>query len=155
MRISDWSSDVCPADLPITIAGEYNGVPSGATSGDYDVNELYVEFNVPLMRDGWLGKSLDLSLAERYSDYSTFGGESTGKIGLRWQVADELLLRGSFAEGFRAPSIGELYGTLSRFDATLVDPCSGAGAKIGRATADGVPPGYTQPHSQTSVVHSR
>src|SRR3546814_12311141 len=92
MRISDWSSDVCSSDL----------------SGDYDVNELYVEFNVPLMRDGWLGKSLDLSLAERYSDYSTFGGESTGKIGLRWQVADELLLRGSFAEGFRAPSIGEL-----------------------------------------------
>src|SRR3546814_15972518 len=81
-----------------------------------DVNELYVEFNVPLMRDGWLGKSLDLSLSERYSDYSTFGGESTGKIGLRWQVADELLLRGSFAEGFRAPSIGELYGTLSRFE---------------------------------------
>src|SRR3546814_1850304 len=46
---------------PITFAGEYNGVPSGATSGDYDVNELYVEFNVPLMRDGWLGKSLDRS----------------------------------------------------------------------------------------------
>ena len=91
---------------PITIAGEYNGVPSGATSGDYDVNEVYVEFNVPLMRDGWFGKSLDLSVAERYSDYSTFGGESTGKLGLRWQVADELLLRGSFAQGFRAPSIG-------------------------------------------------
>src|SRR3546814_6447240 len=115
---------------PITIAGEYNGVPSGATSGDYDVNELYVEFNVPLMRDGWLGKSLDLSLAERYSDYSTFGGESTGKIGLRWPVADELLLRGSFAEGFRAPSIGELYGTLSRFAATLFDPCTGPAATL-------------------------
>src|SRR3546814_20096257 len=98
MRISDWSSDVCSSDL----------------SGDYDVNELYVEFNVPLMRDGWLGKSLDLSLAERYSDYSTFGGESTGKIGLRWQVADELLLRGSFAAGFRAPSICDLYGTLTQ-----------------------------------------
>jgi iron complex outermembrane receptor protein len=139
---------------PITIAGEYNGVPSGATSGDYDVNELYVEFNVPLMRDGWLGKSLDLSLAERYSDYSTFGGESTGKIGLRWQVADELLLRGSFAEGFRAPSIGELYGTLSRFDATLVDPCSGAGATLPACVADGVPPDYTQTNSQISVVTS-
>src|SRR3546814_1027909 len=35
---------------PITIAGEYNGVPSGATSGDYDVNELYVEFNVQIGR---------------------------------------------------------------------------------------------------------
>src|SRR3546814_5343321 len=106
------------------------------------------------MRDGWLGKSLDLSLAERYSDYSTFGGESTGKIGLRWQVADELLLRGSFAEGFRAPSIGELYGTLSRFDATLVDPCSGAGATLPACVADGVPPGYTQTNSQISVVTS-
>src|SRR3546814_4946946 len=97
------------------------------------------------------GCSSDL---ERYSDYSTFGGESTGKIGLRWQVADELLLRGSFAEGFRAPSIGELYGTLSRFDATLVDPCSGAGATLPACVADGVPPGYTQTNSQISVVTS-
>src|SRR3546814_19650809 len=100
MRISDWSSDVCSSDLPdpITIAGEYNGMPSGATSGDYDVNELYVEFNVPLMRDGWLGKSLDLSLAERYSDYSTFGGESTGKIRLRRQLAAEQIGRESCRE---------------------------------------------------------
>ncbi len=139
---------------PITVAGEYNGVPSGPTSGDYDVNELYVEFNVPLMKDGWFGKSLDLSVAERYSDYSTFGGESTGKIGLRWQVADELLLRGSFAQGFRAPSIGELYGTLSRFDATLVDPCNGAAATTPECVADGVPPGYQQTNSQISVVTS-
>src|SRR3546814_12034369 len=95
------------------------------------------------MRDGWLGKSLDLSLAERYSDYATFGGESTGKIGLRWQVADELLLRGSFAECLRAPSMVELYGTLSRCDATRVDPCSGAGSTLPAFVADGVPPGYT------------
>ncbi|HVI57884.1 MAG TPA: TonB-dependent receptor [Luteimonas sp.] len=139
---------------PITVAGEYNGVPSGATSGDYDVNELYVEFNVPLMKDGWFGKSLDLSVAERYSDYSTFGGESTGKIGLRWQVADELLLRGSFAQGFRAPSIGELYGTLSRFDATLVDPCNGAASTTPECAANGVPPGYTQSNPQISVITS-
>ncbi|MDN5782205.1 MAG: TonB-dependent receptor, partial [Luteimonas sp.] len=139
---------------PITIAGEYNGVPSGATSGDYDVNEVYVEFNVPLMRDGWFGKSLDLSVAERYSDYSTFGGESTGKIGLRWQVADELLLRGSFAQGFRAPSIGELYGTLARFDATLTDPCNNAASTTPACVTEGVPAGYEQSNPQISVVTS-
>jgi iron complex outermembrane receptor protein len=136
----------------ITIAGEYNGVPSGATSGEYDVNEAYVEFGVPLMKDTWFGKSLDLSVAGRYSDYSTFGGETTGKLGLRWQIADEFLLRGSYAEGFRAPSIGELFGTLSRFDATLVDPCSGANATTPQCVADGVPPGYTQANPQISVV---
>src|SRR5690606_23265461 len=27
----------------ITVAGEYNGVPSGPTAGDYDVSEVYVE----------------------------------------------------------------------------------------------------------------
>ncbi|MDR7191857.1 TonB-dependent receptor plug domain-containing protein [Luteimonas terrae] len=139
---------------PITVAGEYNGVPSGITRGDYDVNEAYAEFSVPLMRDTVFGETLDLSIAGRYSDYSTFGGETTGKVGLRWQPVDELLLRMSYAEGFRAPSIGELYGTLSRFDATLVDPCSGAAVPSPACAADGVPAGYTQTNSQISVVTS-
>ena len=141
----------------ITIAGEYNGVPSGATAGDYDVNEAYLEFAVPLMKDTAFGKSLDLSIAGRYSDYSTFGGESTGKLGLRWQLVDELVLRGSFAQGFRAPSIGELYGTLSRFDATIVDPCNGAAAATPQCIANGVPqldPPYEQTNPQISVVTS-
>ncbi len=139
---------------PITVAGEYNGVPSGITRGDYDVNEAYAEFSVPLMRDTVFGETLDLSIAGRYSDYSTFGGETTGKVGLRWQPVDELLFRMSYAEGFRAPSIGELYGTLSRFDATLVDPCSGAAVLSPACAADGVPAGYEQTNSQISVVTS-
>ena len=139
---------------PITVAGEYNGVPSGPTQGQYDVREAYAELLVPLAGEGWLGESLDLSLAGRWSDYSNFGSTNTGKIGLRWQVADEFLLRGSFAEGFRAPSIGELYGTLSRFDATLVDPCNNAASTTPQCVADGVPPGYEQSNPQISVVTS-
>lgn len=137
---------------PITVAGEYNGVPSGPTQGQYDVREAYAELLVPLAGEGWLGESLDLSLAGRWSDYSNFGSTNTGKIGLRWQVADEFLLRGSFAEGFRAPSIGELYGTLSRFDATLVDPCNNEASTTPQCVADGVPPGYEQSNPQISVV---
>ncbi|OJY72951.1 MAG: TonB-dependent receptor [Stenotrophomonas sp. 69-14] len=139
---------------PITVAGEYNGVPSGITIGSYSVKEAYAEFDVPLARGGFWGKSVDLSVAGRYSDYSTFGGTGTGKIGLRWQPADELLLRMSFAQGFRAPSIGELYGTLSRFDATLVDPCNNAASTTPKCVADGVPPGYEQVNPQISVVTS-
>ena len=139
---------------PITVAGEYNGVPSGITIGSYSVKEAYAEFDVPLARGGFWGKSVDLSVAGRYSDYSTFGGTGTGKIGLRWQPADELLLRMSWAQGFRAPSIGELYGTLSRFDATLVDPCNNAASTTPKCVADGVPPGYEQVNPQISVVTS-
>lgn len=107
----------------LTVAGDHNGVPSLPTSGEYDVNEVFAESSVPLLSDSPWAEALDLSLAGRYSDYSTFGGEFTPKYGLRWQLVDEFLIRATFAEGFRAPSIGELYGSASRFDATLSDPC--------------------------------
>lgn len=108
---------------PQTVRGEYNGVPSLPTQGSYDVNEVFVELNIPLMANSGWGKKLDLNLAGRYSDYSTFGGEFVPKIGLRWQLADEFLLRSTYAEGFRAPSIGELFGQATRFDADITDPC--------------------------------
>jgi len=142
----------------ITVRGEYNGVPSLRTAGEYDVNEVYTEFSVPLLADVAAFKKLDLSLAGRYSDYSTSGGEFTSKVGLRWQVVDELLLRASAAEGFRAPSIGELFGSPSRFDAQLLDPCliSTTGLPpTGNAAycrGLGVPDGAVQVNNQISVA---
>jgi iron complex outermembrane receptor protein len=144
---------------PITVAGEYNGVPSSPTAGEYNVNEAYVELSVPLMKDSAFGKKLDLSVAGRYSDYSTFGGEFTPKYGLRWQVTDDFLLRTTYAEGFRAPSIGELFGTQSRFDQQLRDPClispdgsQPATGSPGNCAALGVPPGTVQLDPQISVA---
>ena len=141
-----------------TVENHYNGVPSLPTSGKYDVNEVYVELNVPLMKDTAFGKSLDLSLAGRYSDYSTFGGQFTPKYGLRWQVADELLFRATYAEGFRSPTIGELYGSASRADLQITDPCliSVSGepptGNPANCAALGVPAGAAQRDNQISVV---
>lgn len=140
----------------IVQAGDSNGVPSGATAGAYDVDEFYVELNAPLIADAPFAKHLDLSLASRYSDYSTFGGTTKSKVGLRWQVVDDLTFRGTYAEGFRAPAIGELFGTFSRFDATLIDPCSGAtdSATQAHCGALGVPNPSTfqQSNTQISVI---
>ncbi|WP_416056535.1 TonB-dependent receptor [Stenotrophomonas maltophilia] len=143
---------------PLTVIGHYNGVPSQPTSGSYDVNEAYLELSIPIFADSSLGKKLDLSLAGRYSDYSTFGGEFTPKYGLRWQVTDDLVLRTTYAEGFRAPSIGELYGSAARADLQLFDPCSvGLGGTAPRGNpancaALGVPTGFQQANSQISVT---
>ena len=137
----------------LTVAGEYNGVPSLPTKGEYDVDEFYAEFSVPVYANE--GSQLDLSAAARYSDYSTFGGETTGKLGFRWQFGDQLVFRGSYAEGFRAPSIGELFGAAARFDATLSDPCL-IGLDGSPPATDcsnfGVPAGATQANSQISVT---
>ncbi|HET7558231.1 MAG TPA: TonB-dependent receptor [Rhodanobacteraceae bacterium] len=108
----------------IIVAGESNGVPSKPTSGGYNVDEFYLELNAPLLADVAFAKHLDIDLASRYSSYSTFGGTTNSKFGFRWQVNDDLTFRGTWSQGFRAPSIGELYGTFSRFDATLTDPCN-------------------------------
>ncbi|MDP5030861.1 MULTISPECIES: TonB-dependent siderophore receptor [Gammaproteobacteria] len=137
----------------LTVAGDYNGVVSLPTAGSLNVNELFVEFNVPLLADLPLAKQLDLSLASRYSDYSTFGSETTSKIGFRYLMQDELLFRGSWSEGFRAPNIGELFGSASGFDAVLSDPCSQPTADlIANCATLGVPANYQQPNPQISVV---
>lgn len=139
----------------IVTAGESNGVPSGPTSGSYAVDEYYLEFNVPLLAEVAGVKLLELSAASRYSDYSNFGGTTNNKFGVRWQVNDDFTLRSTWAEGFRAPSIGELYGTFARFDAQIADPCTFAtGATATNCMALGVPDpaNFEQSNSQISVV---
>ncbi len=139
----------------VVVAGDSNGVPSKPTSGSYNVDEFYVELNVPVLSDMALAKHFDVNVATRYSDYSTFGDTTNSKLGLRWQVVDDLTFRGTYAQGFRAPSIGELYGTFSRFDATLTDPCNNAtGQRAINCAALGVPNPATfeQSNSQISVL---
>src|SRR5262249_49673725 len=67
---------------------------------------------------------LEGSIAGRVFDYSTSGTDSTISAGLRWRPIEEILFRGSWGQGFRAPSIGELFGGGSRFDRTILDPCN-------------------------------
>lgn len=51
--------------------------------------------------------SFDLGL--RHDDHDVFGGETTVKLAGAVDVASGLRLRGGYGEGFRAPSIGDLY----------------------------------------------
>jgi iron complex outermembrane receptor protein len=139
----------------VVVAGDSNGVPSKPTSGSYNVDEFYVELNAPIVADAPFAKHFDLSLASRYSDYSTFGGTTNSKIGFRWQLNDDLTFRGTYAQGFRAPSIGELFGTFSRFDATLNDPCNNSTGQLGaNCHTLGVPnpATFVQSNSQISVL---
>lgn len=138
----------------VVVAGDSNGIPAQPTSGEYDVNEAYLEVNVPLLADRPGVELLDLTAAIRYSDYSTFGSEETAKATLRWRPNQDLTLRATYAEGFRAPGIGELFGSAARFDATLTDPCSApiAPGLVGNCNTLGVPAGFVQANPQISVT---
>jgi iron complex outermembrane receptor protein len=109
---------------PIVAAGFSSDIPAQPTRGSYSVKEAYAEINAPLLSDRPFFELLELSGAARFSDYSTSGSTTTLKGGVNWKPIADLRLRGSYAQGFRAPSIGELFGTQSRFDQQLDDPCS-------------------------------
>jgi len=140
-------------------AGLGSDIPALPTRGSYDVDEAYAELRLPLLRDTPFFHRLELTGAARYSDYSTSGSTTTFSAGINWEPIEDLLFRGSWAEGFRAPSIGELFGTPSRFDQEVVDPCSGMTAATPanirtNCVADGVPNNnsYVQLNAQLPVV---
>ncbi|MBA3678242.1 MAG: TonB-dependent receptor [Sphingosinicella sp.] len=109
---------------PVVAAGFSSDIPALPTRGSYDVKEAYAEINAPLLSNRPFFHLLELSGAARFSDYSRSGSTTTLKGGVNWKPVRDLRLRASYAEGFRAPSIGELFGTASRFDQQLDDPCS-------------------------------
>ncbi|KQY90311.1 hypothetical protein ASD35_00410 [Pelomonas sp. Root1444] len=76
--------------------------PNSLSEGKRDVYAVYSELNVPLT------KQLDVTAALRYDKYSDFGNTVNPKFAVRYQPMKNLLLRGSFSTGFRAPSLYEL-----------------------------------------------
>ncbi|MFT3729236.1 MAG: TonB-dependent receptor [Terricaulis sp.] len=118
---------------PVTEAGLTSDIPARSGSGSYTVDELYTELRVPILDQAPFAYMLEGSLAGRVFNYSTSGSDETYEAGLRWRPVEEVLIRGSWGQGFRAPSIGELFGGGSRFDATIDDPCSDFNATVGAA----------------------
>src|SRR5690606_21249009 len=94
----------------IAQSGNSTNLASGPTYGEYALDEIYAELNIPVLADMPFAKELSFSVASRYSDYTSFGDTINNKFGLKWRPTDELLVRGTWSEGFRAPSIANLYG---------------------------------------------
>lgn len=143
----------------VVAAGLGSDIPALPTRGSYDVDEAYLELRLPVLRDTPFFHRLELTGAVRFSDYSESGSTTTLKGTVNWAPIEDLLFRGSWAEGFRAPTIGELFGTPSRFDQEIVDPCSAVGGVIPAAVrtnciADGVPANgsYIQLNPQLPVI---
>ncbi len=138
---------------PIVSAGDTAGIPAQPTQGDYTINELYLETEIPLVQ-GVKG-----AFAIRAFDYSTFGSDTTAKAALIWDPIPSLRVRVHVAEGFRAPNIGELYGGRTRFDASIADPCAdlsnnGNARVVANCINQGVPEdgSYIQLSSQIAVL---
>jgi outer membrane receptor protein involved in Fe transport len=130
---------------PLTVTGESSGNQRDATSGGFRLDEAYVEFSIPVL------EMLTLTPAMRFSDHSTFGNETTAKVGLELRPIDDLLIRSTWAQGYRAPSISDLFGGNSDSFPSLTDPCNG-GPTAATPGCAGVPTSYSQANTQIRIT---
>lgn len=85
---------------------------SSDSDGSRNVRSVFGEVSVPLFGEanaitGF--RRLELSIAGRSEHYSDFGTATKPKVGLAWSPASWLLLRASYNEGFRAPTLAQVF----------------------------------------------
>ena len=106
-----------------------------ATSGTTAVNEVYGELLVPLLDGAPFAERLNLTAGVRWSDYDSFGNTTNGKIGFEWKPIGDLLVRGTFAQVFRAPQIDDLFGGQTASSDSYTDPCNRYGSAQNQRSA--------------------
>jgi iron complex outermembrane receptor protein len=135
-------------------AGDSGGNFAEPTNGKYDVNEIYAEFAIPLLSGQPLAEELSFDVAGRYSDSDTIGSEFTYQFALGWTPVESPRFRGTYATGFRAPNILELFGGVADTFQSVTDPCTAPVSDPNvqaNCTAGGVPPGFVQPAAQLKI----
>jgi iron complex outermembrane receptor protein len=121
-----WEAANTPA-VPGTDTGSIVGLGYSQFSATRRLTAVYGELTAPV------AKWLELSGAARYDHYSDFGDSVTPKLGFKLKPIDQLAIRGTYSEAFRAPGPAETGG--SSFGFTSVGILSQGNPSIKPETA--------------------
>src|SRR6185312_15990282 len=91
-----------PATATCGILQEACGSPG---RGSDDVSEAFAETLIPLLSEVPGAYSLNVDLGVRYSNYNSAGSTTNGKIAIEWRPIQDLLVRGTASQVFRAPNL--------------------------------------------------
>lgn len=107
-----------------------DGVDPPHTRLDYHrkYSAVFVQARIPIIgRIGALTRHLlSLSVAGRHDHYSDFGSANTYQIGLKIQPIRSLLVRGTYATDFAAPTLPYLYGPQTSQETLVTAPATNA-----------------------------
>lgn len=105
-------------DVPdeLFLRGEVFGTEATTAFGSREQYSVYTELALPIT------SQFDAQLALRYEHYSDFGSDTNPKIGLQYRPLDSLMLRASWGEAFRAPSLVQLGLGPTQESPNLIDP---------------------------------
>src|SRR5258708_8640534 len=100
-------------------------------------------------------ETLAVTVAGRHDHYGDFGTKNTDQFGAEWRPAETLLVRATYAEAFKAPSLSDLYTLQTSFVATFTDPLTGKSgpAELTSGGNPGLRPETGQSHT-LGIVYS-
>jgi outer membrane receptor protein involved in Fe transport len=99
---------------------------TGNSFAKYNTKEYYAEVFAPLLADMPGVHALNVNLGIRRSDYSkaTIGKSTNAEFKVEYRPVADLLVRGAYAEVFRAPTISDLSFSPTQDSPTFNDPCT-------------------------------
>lgn len=101
------------------------GSPKVFGAHDRSVKTAFAELRIPLMNASMgipLMRELALTVAARYDDYTNVGDSFNPQYGISWRPVTDIALHGSFARGFRPPSLFELFAPRAPTVIPVADP---------------------------------
>jgi iron complex outermembrane recepter protein len=100
--------------------------PSAITSAQRKIGSIFAEMEVPLVgKDQNIPgiRSASLNVAGRYEKFWTSDDSAfVPKIGLKWVVTDDFVVRSTWGKGFREPSLYERYASSTSSLTPVFDP---------------------------------
>ena len=106
-------------------AGNIIGSAGNSAAGDRTREAVFAEALVPITYD------LEIGAAVRWDNYSDFGDAVTPSVNVRWnpEFLSSVVVRASYNEGFKAPNLIDLYGSLAQSfnDVTDFPQCESQG----------------------------
>lgn len=137
----------------------YNLTSSAVTQGSDRVWELYGELEFPLLRGVPAAEELKLNVSGRYTDYQSYGSDTTYKVGMLWTPISAVSFRGAVGTSYRAPGLFEQFvGATTGFLSSQGDPCNNHGAlnpatnRAINCASLGLPGNFTATNSIESIT---
>jgi iron complex outermembrane recepter protein len=116
--------------VPAGLSQFYWLTNTGTANGSVNVKEGFVELNAPVVKDLPFAKSVDVSAAGRYTDYSTSGSVKTWKLGFTWAPISDFTFRGTLSQDIRAPTVYDLFAGQQFGIGQLYDPVTNTTANL-------------------------
>ena len=133
--------------------------PGNVTGGKYQVDEVYGEVVVPILSGAPMAEILTLEASTRWTDVDFLNDSDTVyKVALEWAPVDDIRLRGTYSEGFRAPNISELFLGQQQSAESYTDPCRNYGTSgtdantVANCEADGLAPDFNLATFQATTL---